>query len=84
MTTNSQKALRDMCPESLVYCDRCGERLERTTAVWLELDSSTGHFHKAGIVKPSNSQGFFSFGPRCAKNALKASSSKTKIRGPRR
>lgn len=54
------------------YCERCGERLNKKTLVWLELSQETGLFTDPDkVVLPENeSQGSFTFGKACAKAVL--------------
>ena len=51
-------------------CERCGKR-HLSEAVWLELDSRTGRYHRPGEVPPDRSQGGFPFGRQCAEKALR-------------
>lgn len=53
------------------YCTRCGERLNENRAIWLELDTNTGLYHREGQIPTGGlSQGFFIFGAACAKREL--------------
>jgi hypothetical protein len=54
-----------------LYCIRCGEKLNPEKAVWLELNHTTGRYHKAGDVTENESQGCFEFGRSCAQSVLK-------------
>lgn len=54
------------------FCTRCGEPLDPTKLVWLELNTNTGHYATAGEVPEDKSQGLFTFGAACAKRVLKA------------
>jgi hypothetical protein len=51
-----------------IYCERCEEKLNPKTAVWLELSLTDGKYYQSDNF-PTNheSQGGFSFGKRCAK-----------------
>lgn len=54
-------------------CERCGEQLDESKAVWLELDSRTNLYHAPGAFPADGwSQGGFLFGSACAKAVLKA------------
>lgn len=53
-----------------IYCERCNEKLNPKTAVWLELSMTDGNYYN-GIPINHNSQGWFSFGKACAKTQLK-------------
>jgi hypothetical protein len=54
-----------------IYCERCNERLNPKTAVWLELSNTDGKYYTE-IPKGHISQGVFSFGKACAKTELKS------------
>lgn len=54
-----------------IYCERCGEELNPSRAVWLELNMDTGVYHKEGTVPQEQSQGCFTFGAACARRELK-------------
>ena len=55
------------------YCERCGERLNPTRMVWLELNMHTDTYHAhEGEVPEHQSQGQFSFGAACARRILAA------------
>ena len=55
-----------------LHCECCDRELNPKTAVWLELNMMTGEWSKeAGVIKEEESQGWFSFGPDCAKKKLK-------------
>ena len=56
--------------EEIIYCERCNERLNPKTAVWLELSNTDGNYYTE-IPEGHNSQGGFSFGKACAKTQLK-------------
>jgi len=50
-------------------CTCCGRPLNAERAVNLELDNRIDEYHDFGGVPPSQSQGWFEFGPACAKKA---------------
>ena len=56
--------------EQTIWCERCGEKLNPKTAVWLELSMTDGNYYKE-IPDGHDSQGGFSFGKACAKSQLK-------------
>ena len=58
--------------EQTIWCERCGEKLNPKTAVWLELSMTDGNYYKE-IPDGHDSQGGFSFGKACAKSQLKES-----------
>ena len=51
------------------YCYKCGRRLDDDRIVWLELDTETGEFQPEGSepLPEERSQGYFPFGPDCAR-----------------
>jgi hypothetical protein len=52
-------------------CTCCGRDLNPKTMVWLELSNAgRGYFRNKGELPESESQGWFTFGPACAKKAL--------------
>ena len=51
-------------------CERCGEKLNRETAIMLEYNGETATYHKSGTVPESESWGGFWFGKACAKAVL--------------
>jgi hypothetical protein len=51
------------------HCTCCDRKLNESKMVWLELDTSTGKYTEG--CDESVSQGWFAFGPGCAKKALK-------------
>jgi len=55
--------------EQIIYCERCGEKLNPKTAVWLELSMTDGKYYNQ-IPEGHDSQGGFSFGKACAKPQL--------------
>ena len=64
------------------YCERCGEKLDPKTAVWLELSTHTGLFTdpEVALLPESESQGGFAFGKSCAAAVLKAGGQLTRIK----
>lgn len=52
------------------FCERCGDKLDNTKAVWLELSTSTGLYSATGVPE-SESQGWFAFGSACARAVVK-------------
>lgn len=67
-----ETAPADFAPEGDQYCHRCEENL--IEPVWLELNSATGEWVKAGSADWSDgpdSQGAFPFGTACARRVLK-------------
>jgi hypothetical protein len=54
----------------VIRCERCNERLNPKTAVWLELSMTDGKYYKQ-IPEGHLSQGGFSFGIACSKTQLK-------------
>lgn len=52
------------------YCERCGEKLNNKTMVWLELDQDTGLYTDGELPEGHVSQGGFAFGKACAKTVL--------------
>jgi hypothetical protein len=55
--------------EQIIFCERCGEKLNPKTAVWLELSMTDGKYYNQ-IPEGHDSQGGFSFGKACAKTQL--------------
>jgi hypothetical protein len=51
-------------------CERCGEKLNPSKAVWLELSMTDGKYYNQ-IPDGHDSQGAFSFGKACSKSELK-------------
>lgn len=47
-------------------CTCCGKPINKSTLVNLEFDQRVGHYHDFG-VPDTDSQGWFEFGPSCAK-----------------
>lgn len=66
-------------PDLDCLCERCGKPLDRSTAVMLELNCTTGLYSKAGSVPEDESQGGFFFGPDCAAAVLKAGGKNRRI-----
>jgi hypothetical protein len=62
----------------IIHCERCNERLNPKTAVWLELSNSNGMYYTE-IPAGHDSQGMFSFGRACAKKELAELINKDKI-----
>ena len=56
--------------EQIILCERCGEKLNPKTAVWLELSMTDGNYYNQ-IPEGHDSQGGFSFGKACSKSQLK-------------
>jgi len=56
--------------EQIIFCERCGEKLNPKTAVWLELSMTDGNYYNQ-IPEGHDSQGGFIFGKACAKSQLK-------------
>ena len=55
--------------QETIWCERCGEKLNPSKAVWLELSMTDGKYYKQ-IPDGHDSQGAFSFGKACAKSEL--------------
>lgn len=55
--------------ETEFLCTCCEKELNPKTLVWLEKNSSTATYHKVGTVPEADSQGCFTFGRACARNA---------------
>jgi hypothetical protein len=55
--------------ETKFYCECCGRELDPAKKVELELDQRIGEHHDFGGVPEDLSQGWFDFGPDCAKKA---------------
>jgi hypothetical protein len=54
------------------YCTECGQELDSSKAVWLELNCNDGRWtSKEGECPESESQGWFIFGSACAKKVLR-------------
>ena len=55
----------------IIRCERCNERLNPKTAVWLELSITDGKYYPEGrLPEGHESQGGFSFGIACSKTQL--------------
>ncbi len=52
--------------ETIIRCERCSERLNPKTLVWLELSQTDGKYYRQ-IPEGHVSQGAFTFGSACAK-----------------
>jgi hypothetical protein len=70
--TSAQEQLRASAIErgEIHHCERCGDKLDNTKAVWLELSTQTGRYSATGVPE-SESQGWFAFGSACARAVLK-------------
>jgi hypothetical protein len=55
--------------EQTIRCERCNEKINPKTAVWLEFSITDGRYYKE-IPQGHDSQGGFSFGKACAKTQL--------------
>lgn len=53
------------------HCTCCEKKLGKT-ADWLELDQRTDTYTDSGDVPEEHSQGWFPFGPTCARKLRKA------------
>jgi hypothetical protein len=51
------------------FCECCGRELDPAKVVALELDQRVSQYHDFGGVPEALSQGWFDFGPACAKKA---------------
>ena len=59
-------------PSTNDHCTRCGKRIRKGSAVWLDLHIETGEYQPPGVELPRElSQGGFVFGPDCAKHPNK-------------
>lgn len=56
--------------KQVIYCERCGEKLNPERAKWLELSQTDGKFYSE-IPEGHQSQGAFSFGSACAVAQIK-------------
>ena len=56
--------------EQTLFCERCGDKLNPSKAVWLELSMTDGRYYKE-IPKGHDNQGGFSFGKTCSIQQLK-------------
>ena len=59
-----------MNTEHVDYCTCCNRKLNKDKIVFLELDQRTDNYHNFGGVPENQSQGWFPFGPDCAKSAI--------------
>jgi hypothetical protein len=66
--------------EHAYWCDRCGERLNPSRIMWLELNTDTGRYSREDSVPSNKSQGCFPFGEQCALSVLKAGGRLQRIR----
>lgn len=64
-----------MNKEQVIYCERCGDKLNPKTAVWLELSLTDSNYYDE-IPSGHDSQGCFSFGKACAKTELNETKSR--------
>lgn len=56
----------------IIHCERCNEKLNPKTAVWLELSNTDGNYYLPEKFPPEHiSQGSFSFGKACSISQLK-------------
>lgn len=63
----------------IIRCERCNEKLNPKTAVWLELSMTDGNYYlPSKFPNEHESQGAFSFGKACANAELKEILSNTK------
>jgi hypothetical protein len=63
-------------------CEKCGEKLDPDTMVWLELSHKTGMYTRPdldGDLPEDESQGGFTFGRACAKTVLKNGGNMTRL-----
>lgn len=60
-------------------CERCGQPLDESKAVWLELNIYSGKFCEVETVPADESQGCFRFGEDCAQAVRKAGGKLTRI-----
>lgn len=63
----------------VIRCERCNEKLNPKTAVWLELSNTDGNYY-VQIPNEHTSQGGFSFGKKCAFNQINETCKSTKIK----
>ena len=62
--------------QETIWCERCGEKLNPSKAVWLELSMTDGKYYNQ-IPDGHDSQGAFSFGKACSKTQLKENDAET-------
>jgi hypothetical protein len=68
-----------MKKEQVIYCERCGDKLNPNTAVWLELSNTDGNYYAENEFPSDHvSQGGFSFGKACAKTEIKETKQRLK------
>ena len=61
----------------VIRCEKCNEKLNPKTAVWLELSMTDGKYYPSDkFPEGHESQGGFSFGRACAKTQLKETNEK--------
>ena len=61
----------------VIRCEKCNEKLNPKTAVWLELSMTDGKYYPSDkFPEGHESQGGFSFGKACAKTQLKETNEK--------
>ena len=61
----------------VIRCERCNEKLNPKTTVWLELSMTDGKYYPSDkFPEGHESQGGFSFGRACAKTQLKETNEK--------
>jgi hypothetical protein len=53
------------------FCECCERKLNPAKIVWLELDQRDDTYHNFADVPEDRSQGWFPFGPDCAKKKIK-------------
>ena len=56
--------------ENHIFCERCGQPLNKKRVVWLELSNTDGKYYKE-IPEGHISQGGFAFGKACSIKQLK-------------
>jgi hypothetical protein len=57
--------------KQIIRCERCNEKLNPKTAVWLEFSITDGNYYSSEKFPENHvSQGGFSFGKSCAKTQL--------------
>lgn len=66
--------------EEDIYCERCGEKLNRKKIVTLELATDGKYYKPEEFPEGKESQGGFSFGTACAKKVLANDGINEKIR----
>ena len=52
-------------------CERCGEPVNTSTAVWLTVDLRTSQYAESGTIGYPYAYGQFAFGKHCAELTLK-------------